>query len=103
MNECRRALCFHADGFEPSTGRRGVVGESPDMHGILLGALPAVGGSSNIRQAYSQPTAGIRARRESQTDPDKRRFRGRTASLLRFVLGHHSVNGFSPEKSAILS
>jgi hypothetical protein len=33
----------------------GVMGESPDIHGILLRALPAVGGASNIRLAYGQP------------------------------------------------
>lgn len=35
-----------------------VMGDSPGIHGILLGALPAAGGARSIRQAYRQPAAG---------------------------------------------
>jgi hypothetical protein len=38
-----------------------VMGESTGSHGILLGALPVVGGARNIRQAYGQPAASTRA------------------------------------------
>src|ERR1035441_3333447 len=34
------------------------MGESPAIHGILLGASPAVRGASNIRLAYCQSAAG---------------------------------------------
>src|ERR1035441_8072734 len=52
----RKDVQLHKQSRCWTTGR--VMGESPDIHGILLGALPAVGGASNLRLTYCKAAAG---------------------------------------------